>query len=289
MPLSGPVGGFPGATGVAIAPNGQQGYVTDGTGSSVTVLDATRNAAVGSIGVGSKPTAVAVVPDQGPVASLFVSPTLRRLKKRLTFHGAGSTDADGQITDYTWDFGDGGRVHGSKATRVHRYRKPGQYIVTLSVTDGEGCSTEQIYTGQTASCNGSPAAVLSSPIAVVKDRGPALRLRGGKRQRLRGRVNVFARCPREPCGVVARGTLVTVFERHGKKRRRRLRIGGIRMTRPSQGWRKLGAKLPRGRRRAAIRALRVGGKARVRVAVVARAESSLRTLHRRNVELALSR
>ncbi len=289
VPLSGPVGGFPGATGVAIAPNGVQGYVTDGTGSSVTVLDATRNAPVGLIGVGSKPTGVAVVPDQGPVASFFVSPNLRRVKKRLTFHGAGSSDADGQIADYTWDFGDGGRVHGSKPTRVHRYRKPGQYIATLTVTDNEGCSTDQVYTGQTASCNGSPAATTSIPIAVVNNRGPALRLAGGKRQRLRGRVNVFARCPREPCAVVTRGTLVTVTKRNGKKRRRRLRLGGIRMAQPSQGWLKLGAKLPRGRRRAAIRALRQGGKARVRVAVIAYAETGLQTVHRRNVELALPR
>jgi YVTN family beta-propeller protein len=289
VPLSGPIGGFPGAAGVAIAPNGQQGYVTDGSGSSVTVLDATRNAPVGLIGVGSKPTGVAVVPDQGPVARLFVSPTLRRLKQRLTFHAAGSTDADGQIADYTFDFGDGGRVHGSKAMRVHRYRRTGQYLATLAVTDNEGCSTEQVYTGQTASCNGSPAAVVSVPITVVSNRGPVLRLRGGKRQRLRGRANVFARCPREPCGVVARGTLVTVVKLNGKKTRRRLRLRGIRMTRPSRGWRKLGAKLPRGRRRAAIRAIRRGGKARVRVAVVARSESGLRTLRRRYVKLVLPR
>lgn len=287
VPLSGPVGGFPGAGRVAIAPNGEQGYVTDSTGSSVTVLDATRKAPVGSIGVGSKPTGVAVVPDQGPVARLFVSPALRRLKQRLTFHAAGSTDPDGQITEYTFDFGDGGRVHGSKSTRVHRYRRPGQYVATLTVTDSEGCSTEQVYSGQTASCNGSPAAVVGVTINVVRNRGPVLRLRYGKRQRLRGRVNMFARCPRQPCGVVARGTLVTVVKRHGNKRRRRLRLRGIRMTRPSQGWRKLGAKLPRGRRRAAIRAMRQGGRARVRVAVIARADTGLRTLHRRNVKLAL--
>jgi YVTN family beta-propeller protein len=287
VPLSGPVGGFPGASGVAIAPNGLQGYVTDGTGSSVTVLDAAANAAVGSIGVGSKPTGVAVVPDQAPLASFFVTPNLRRVKKRLTFHGAASSDADGQLADYTWDFGDGGRVHGSKQTRVHRYRQPGQYIATLTVTDDEGCSTEQVYTGQTASCNGSSAATISIPIAVVNDRGPVLQLAGGKRQRLRGRANVFARCPGEPCAVVARGTLVTVFKRHGKKRRRRLRLGGIRIAQPSQSWRRLGARLPRGRRRAAIRALRLGGRARVRVAVIAYAETGLRTLHRRNVELVL--
>ncbi len=287
LPLSNPIGGFPGATGVAIAPNGLQGYVSDGGGSSVTVLDATRNAAVGSTGVGSKPTGVAVVPDQGPVASFWISPDLKMKKRKLTIHGAGSLDPDGQIANYVWSFGDGGHLEGSAATRIHRYRRPGEYLVTLAVTDDEGCSTEQVYTGQTASCNGSPAAVFSSLITVVNNRGPALRLAGGKRQRLSGRVNVLARCPREACGVIAHGALVTAFERYGERKRRRLRLPGIRMTRPSLSWRKLGAKLPRGRRRAAMRALRLGGEAEVQVAIVARAESGLRTLHSRTVKLVI--
>jgi YVTN family beta-propeller protein len=289
LPLSNPIGGFPGATGVAIAPNGLQGYVSDGGGSSVTVLDATRNAAVGSTGVGSKPSGVAVVPDQGPQASFWISPDLRMKKKKLTFHGAGSLDPDGKIANYAWSFGDGGHVEGSAATRVHRYRKPGEYLATLTVTDDEGCSTEQVFTGQTASCNGSPAAVFSTVVTVVNNRGPALRLVGGKRQRLGGRVNVFARCPREACGAVSHGALVTVVERYGAKQRRQLRLPAIRMTRPSLSWRKLGAKLPRGRRRAAVRALRLGGEATVQVAVVARAESGLRTLQRRKVKLVLPR
>jgi YVTN family beta-propeller protein len=271
VPLSTPIGGFPGATGVAIAPGGLQGYVTDGGGSSATVLDTARNAAVGSVGVGSKPTGVAVVPDQGPTASFWISPNLRLKKKKLTFHGAASSDPDGKIANYAWSFGDGGHIEGSAETRVHRYRRPGEYLATLTVTDGEGCSTEQVFTGQTASCNGSPAAVFSTVVTVVNNRGPALRLAGGKRQRLRGRVNVFARCPREACGTVARGTLTTAFERHGETRKRQMRLPGIRMTRPSLRWRKLGAKLPRGRRRAAARALRRGGTAKVKVAVVARA------------------
>jgi YVTN family beta-propeller protein len=285
VPLSIPIGGFPGATGVAIAPNGLQGYVTDGTGSSVTAFDPTHNAPIGAIGVGSKPSGVAVVPDQGPQASFWISPDLKMKKKKLTFHGAGSFDPDGQIANYAWSFGDGGHIEGTAQTRVHRYRRPGEYLATLTVTDEEGCSTEQVFTGQTVSCNGSPAAVFSTVVTVVNNRGPALRLAGGRRQRLRGRVNVFARCPREACGAISRGTLVTVFERHGEVRRRRMRLPAIRMTRPSSSWRKLGAKLPRGRRRAAMRALRRGGGAKVQLAVVARAESGLRTLQRRTVKL----
>jgi YVTN family beta-propeller protein len=284
-PLSTPLGGFPGATGVAIAPGGLRGFVTDATGAAVTVLDTARNVADGTVGVGTAPTGVAVVPNQGPQASFFVSPTRRRAKKKLTFHGSGSTDADGQIANYAWDFGDGRHVQGTAATRVHRYKKPGTYTVTLAVTDDQGCSTETIYTGQTASCNGSTAATTTEQITVADTRGPILRLAGGRRQRLRGRVFVFALCPREPCAVRARGVVVTTIKtRHGKRRRRH-RMGGAAATLPALAWTRMGLRLPRGTRRAVLRALRRHGKASVRLVVVATDESGDRTVGRRNVKL----
>jgi YVTN family beta-propeller protein len=286
-PLSGPVGGFPGATGVAIEPSGLQGYVSDGGGGSVSVLDATRNAAVAGIGVGSKPAGIAVVPDQGPVASFWISPDRRRAKQRLAFHGAGSFDPDGQIADYAWSFGDGTHVEGSAQTRIHRYRKPGEYLATLTVTDGEGCSAEQVFTGQTVSCNGSPAAVYTVPVVVVNNRGPALRLRGGKQQRLGGHADLFGRCPREACGVRARAVLVTVLERGGKKARHRLRLPGARSARLTRGWHRLRLKLPKSRWRAARRVLRRGGEATLVASVTATDPTGQVTLRRRKVKLVL--
>lgn len=287
LPLSTPIGGFPGATGVAIAPNGAQGYVTDGAGSSVTVLDTTRNVAVGSIGVGSKPAGVAFVPDQGPRASFWISPDRRRAKQSLTFHAAASLDPDGQIVNYAWSFGDGAHAEGTAQTRVHRYRKPGEYMATLTVTDDEGCATEQVFTGQTVSCNGSPAAVYTVPIVVVNSRGPVLKLRGAKRQPIRGHVNVFARCPREACGVRAHDVLVTVVERGGEAVRRNLRLPGARSLRPSRGSHGLRLKLPKGRRRAAKRALRQGGEAKLLASVIATDPTGQVTLQQRKVKLVL--
>jgi YVTN family beta-propeller protein len=284
-PLSGPLGGFPGATGVAIEPNGLQGYVTDGAGSSVTVLDTTRNAAVGSIGVGAKPTAVAVVPDQGPRASFWISPDRKRAKAKLTFHAGASVDPDGQIVNYAWSFGDGGHAEGTTVNRVHRYRRRGEYTATLTVTDGEGCSTEQVYTGQTVSCNGSPAASYAVPIVVVNNRGPVLKLRAAARQSIAARVNVFARCPREACGVRARGVLVTVVERGGGKLRRSLRLPAARSLRPTRGSHRLRLKLSAAGRRAARRALRQGGEAKLIASVTATDPTGQVTLQRRQVKL----
>jgi hypothetical protein len=40
---------------------------------------------------------------------------------------------------------------------VHAYQRLGAFRVTLTVTDGEGCSTTRVFTGQAALRNGSAA------------------------------------------------------------------------------------------------------------------------------------
>lgn len=280
-----PLGGFPGATGIAFEPRGLSAYVTDAAGSALTRFDATRNLASGSIPVGSGPTAAAVVPNQGPTANLFVSPVRARAKKRLTFHAAGSSDPDGSIVNYAWDFGDGGHAEGPSPTRTHRYRRPGSFQVTLVVTDDEGCSTQLVFTGQTAYCNGSAAAGLSTTLTVLNATGPRLRLRGARRQRLGGRVKVFAHCVGRPCSFRAGGVLVTRVERLGLTRRSRHRMARAASVSFTRGWRRLSLRLPRRTRRAAVRALRRGGLAKVRISVIATDETGDRSLATRKVRL----
>src|SRR5262249_36491895 len=50
-------------------------------------------------------------------------------------------------------------------TPSHTY-KPGSYTATLTVTDNEGCSTRFVFTGQTASCNGSGVAAVSRTVGI---------------------------------------------------------------------------------------------------------------------------
>ncbi len=54
----------------------------------------------------------------------------------VIFSGAGSTDPDGNIISYTWDFGDGTTGSGSEVT--HTYAGPGRYVVSLAVEDNSG-------------------------------------------------------------------------------------------------------------------------------------------------------
>ena len=52
------------------------------------------------------------------------------------FDASLSTDTDGTITEYRWDFGDGNT--GTGVTATHTYSTTGSYPVTLSVTDDQG-------------------------------------------------------------------------------------------------------------------------------------------------------
>ncbi|WP_298989838.1 PKD domain-containing protein [uncultured Pseudokineococcus sp.] len=55
-----------------------------------------------------------------------------------TFDATGSTDADGTITGYAWDFGDG--TTGTGASTQHPYTTPGERTATLTVTDDDGAT-----------------------------------------------------------------------------------------------------------------------------------------------------
>jgi PKD repeat protein len=56
--------------------------------------------------------------------------------KNLSVNGAASTDVEGPIANYSWNFGDGASATG--VTAQHRYTKGGTYQVTLTVTDNQG-------------------------------------------------------------------------------------------------------------------------------------------------------
>ena len=55
-----------------------------------------------------------------------------------TFDASGSSDSDGTITSYVWNFDDG--TTGSGESTTHSYSQPGAYNVTLAVTDDDGAT-----------------------------------------------------------------------------------------------------------------------------------------------------
>lgn len=280
-------GGFNAPAGIAIAPDGTLGYVANSGGNNLSAFSTATNSVTGTaIGTGASPTGLAIVPNQGPSASFLVTPQRRFARRRLNFQAGASKDTDGTVANYAWDWGDGKRAQGPQTRRVHRYVRPGTYTVTLTVTDNEGCSNEFVFTGQTASCNGTAAAVASTTVTVIDPNGPVLRLAGGKRQRVRGSINVFAICPREACSVRARGVVTTRVERRGRSVRQ---LDPSRVSLAAGAWRKLNPRLRPGVRRAAARALRSGGKATAIVTVIAQDATGQRTVRRRTVKLFVPR
>jgi PKD repeat protein len=73
-------------------------------------------------------------PDILPVARF----TRSCAAQTCSFDGSGSTDADGTIASYAWDFGDG--VTSTDPAPSHTYLSSGVYAVTLIVTDDDGGS-----------------------------------------------------------------------------------------------------------------------------------------------------
>ncbi len=60
------------------------------------------------------------------------------LGSAINFSSAGSSDSDGTIAGYAWNFGDG--QNSTQANPSHTYRNAGRYNVSLTVTDDEGAS-----------------------------------------------------------------------------------------------------------------------------------------------------
>ena len=92
----------------------------------------------------------------------------------VAYSSAGSSDADGRIVSYQWDFGDG--ASSSEPNPKHVYAAPGSYRVTLTVTDDDGA---------TASARTLSSVAEDKPVAAFY--GDKIRLKYGGRVRFRDR------------------------------------------------------------------------------------------------------
>jgi PKD repeat protein len=73
-----------------------------------------------------------------PTAVADAAPKLGDAPLDVAFDGSGSSDAEGPIALFEWDFGDGTNGEGDKP--VHTYLVPGVYTAILTVTDGDGAT-----------------------------------------------------------------------------------------------------------------------------------------------------
>jgi PKD repeat protein len=94
----------------------------------------------GSLGrysvAGTVPDPGGLAAPQAAVAAPAYAPGIAPLY--VSFDGSGSTDSDGYIDSWDWDFGDGASASGALVN--HTYNAPGAYSVTLTVTDNDNLS-----------------------------------------------------------------------------------------------------------------------------------------------------
>jgi PKD repeat protein len=119
-----------GTTGTGVAPG--HTYAADGTypvALTVTDNNGAANSVTHNVTVTSAPPT-----NQPPIAAFTSSCT----DLACTFDGSGSSDLDGTIASYGWNFGDG--ATGTGVAPSHTYAVGGTYSVVLTVTDNGGAT-----------------------------------------------------------------------------------------------------------------------------------------------------
>ena len=84
------------------------------------------------------------------INSVFITPNIKPttsagadksaiVGEEVLFDGSGSSDGDGSVVDYKWDFGDGNIASGVSTS--HTYNLIGSYLVSLTVVDNLGATS----------------------------------------------------------------------------------------------------------------------------------------------------
>jgi DNA-binding beta-propeller fold protein YncE len=164
---------------IAVTPDSKTVYVTDGgsDGDTVTPIAASTATPGTTITVGGAPRGIAITPDQGPVANFTV--TSAPAGSQSSFDASCgtvpscSTVPFGSIATYTWNFGDGSEELTSTTPTIdHVYAAAGSYTATVTESDGLASNLGEVFTGQTASILGDPAAQTSRSVVISPAGGP---------------------------------------------------------------------------------------------------------------------
>jgi len=82
--------------------------------------------------------------NQLPIAYFTFYPTTSTAGQKITFNAAFSTDNDGQITYFIWDFGDESGTTTISTTTTHSYSIPSNFLVKLIVVDNNNATSSTI-------------------------------------------------------------------------------------------------------------------------------------------------
>lgn len=129
----------------------QHAYAKPGT--YWAVLTVTDNADVSN---SSTTDSVRVTINAPPQPHLDIQPDIAHVGETLTFDASRSTDADGEIQNFEWSFGDGRTATGAEVT--HQYAQPGLYTVSLTADDGSQAANHLARRVQLVTVHAQPVA-----------------------------------------------------------------------------------------------------------------------------------
>jgi PKD repeat protein len=156
--VPGSIGSF-----IAFSPDGKQAWTIYPIVGTATEYNRFSEAFVQTLHFPEPTQDLAITPDQAPTARFTV--TTNGIV--ASFDASASSSPHGTIASYTWNFGDGSPEQKVTVPQIsYSYAKVGTYTVTLTVTNTQGTSTFQTFTGQTVSNNGGPSALASQQITL---------------------------------------------------------------------------------------------------------------------------
>ncbi|MEA2002999.1 MAG: PQQ-dependent sugar dehydrogenase [Actinomycetota bacterium] len=91
--------------------------------------------------------------NRAPAAVATATPTSGALPLNVQFDGSASTDPDGDVLTYEWDYESDGTIDSTAVSPSHTYSTAGTFIAELTVTDPsgvQGAATVRIDPGNTA-------------------------------------------------------------------------------------------------------------------------------------------
>ena len=109
-------------------------------------------------------------------------------ERTITFDGSGSSDPDGPIGSYSWDFGDGTTGSGPKVD--HSFAKPGSYAVKLTVTDN---------LHPTVSSTATVPVIVGGAAAAALGKKPSCSTKARRIKSTRKRKAALRKCARAAC------------------------------------------------------------------------------------------
>ena len=108
-------------------------------------------------------------PNAAPTARVSATPTVGLAPLTVQFSSAASSDSDGSIAFYLWNFGDGSPTS-TEANPTYTYTSTGAFIATLTVTDNRGATSSSTVTIDTT--NGTDPGANRPPTAVLTPNSP---------------------------------------------------------------------------------------------------------------------